>query len=129
MAEKTGNRLTTFLPPAPSRALIAVTGPINRWLMLSGTPLLREIPLLGRLPGFTGLCDVRLIDLPRTSMMLAQGVGRLIRTREDRGVVAVFDPRLASAKRYRWDLISALPPFRRTRDRAEVEAFLRELTT
>ncbi|MEZ5180298.1 MAG: ATP-dependent DNA helicase [Acidimicrobiales bacterium] len=68
----------------------------------------------------------RLIDLPRTAMMLAQGVGRLIRSREDRGVVAVFDPRLATAKRYRWDLISALPPFRRTRDRAEVEAFLRD---
>jgi len=70
----------------------------------------------------------RLIDLPRTAMMLAQGVGRLIRSREDRGVVAVFDPRLATAKRYRWDLISALPPFRRTKDRAEVEAFLRDLT-
>lgn len=69
----------------------------------------------------------RLIDLPRTSMMLAQGVGRLIRSRDDRGVVAVFDPRLATAKRYRWELISALPPFRRTKERAEVEAFLREL--
>jgi ATP-dependent DNA helicase DinG len=70
----------------------------------------------------------RLIDLPRTAMMLAQGVGRLIRSGDDRGVVAVFDPRLATAKRYRWDLVSALPPFRRTRDRAEVEAFLTELT-
>ncbi len=62
-------------------------------------------------------------------MMLAQGVGRLIRSRHDRGVVAVFDPRLATAKRYRWDLISALPPFKRTKERSEVEAFLRELTT
>lgn len=69
----------------------------------------------------------RLIDLPRTAMMLAQGAGRLIRSADDRGVVAVFDPRLATAKRYRWDLISALPPFRRTKDRAEVEAFLAEL--
>ena len=70
----------------------------------------------------------RLIDLPRAEMMLAQGVGRLIRSAEDRGVVAVFDPRLATAKRYRWDLIGALPPFPRTRDRAEVEAFLRAVT-
>ena len=59
--------------------------------------------------------------------MLAQGVGRLIRSRGDRGVVGVFDPRLATAKRYRWDLLDALPPFRRTKDRAEVEAFLKSV--
>lgn len=69
----------------------------------------------------------RVIDLPRAAMMLAQGAGRLIRSADDRGVVAVFDPRLATAKRYRWDLVKALPPFPRTRDRAEAEAFLREL--
>ena len=70
----------------------------------------------------------RLIDLPRTAMMLAQGTGRLIRSADDRGVVAVFDPRLATAKRYRWDLIRGLPPFPRTKDRAEAEQFLRRLT-
>ncbi|CAN5733519.1 ATP-dependent helicase DinG [soil metagenome] len=70
----------------------------------------------------------RLIDLPRTSMMLAQGVGRLIRSTTDEGVVAVFDPRLANAKRYRWDLLNALPPLPRTKDRAEAEAFLRRVT-
>jgi ATP-dependent DNA helicase DinG len=37
--------------------------------------------------------------------------------------VAVLDPRLASA-RYRWDLVRALPAMRRTRHRADVEAFL-----
>ena len=46
----------------------------------------------------------------------------------DRGVVAVLDRRLGTA-RYRWDIVRALPPMRRTRDRAEVEAFLAELTT
>lgn len=71
----------------------------------------------------------RLIDLPRTSMMLAQGVGRLIRNATDEGVVAVFDPRLAKSKSYRWTLLDALPPLPRTKDRAEVEAFLRRLTT
>jgi ATP-dependent DNA helicase DinG len=69
----------------------------------------------------------RTIDLPRTATMLAQGVGRLIRGRSDRGVVAVLDPRLAKAKSYRWTLLGALPPFPRTKDRAEVEAFLRQL--
>ena len=69
----------------------------------------------------------RLVDLPRASTLLAQGVGRLIRTRADRGVVAVFDPRLATRANYRWEIISALPPMPRTRDRAEVERFLRAL--
>lgn len=56
------------------------------------------------------------------------GAGRLIRSADDRGVVAVFDPRLATAKRYRWDLIRGLPPFPRTKDHTEAEQFLRRLT-
>lgn len=67
-----------------------------------------------------------LIDLPRTATMLAQGAGRLIRTSTDRGVVAVLDPRLGTA-RYRWDLVNALPPMKRTRHRHEVIEFLRSL--
>lgn len=66
----------------------------------------------------------RLIDLPRTSMMLAQGAGRLIRNATDRGVVAVLDPRLATARSYRWTLLNALPPLRRTKDQAEAVAVL-----
>jgi ATP-dependent DNA helicase DinG len=69
----------------------------------------------------------RVIDLPRTATMLAQGAGRLIRSRTDRGVVAVLDPRLAKAKSYRWTLLEALPPVPRSKDRAEVEAFLKEI--
>ncbi|MEM7326087.1 MAG: ATP-dependent DNA helicase [Actinomycetota bacterium] len=69
----------------------------------------------------------REVDLPRAQTLLAQAAGRLIRRGDDRGVVAVLDPRLATNRSYRWDLINALPPFRRTKDRAEVTAFLREL--
>jgi ATP-dependent DNA helicase DinG len=69
-----------------------------------------------------------LIDLPRAATLLAQGAGRLIRARTDRGVVAVLDPRLGKA-RYRWELIRALPPMRRTRLRSEVAAFLAPLHT
>jgi ATP-dependent DNA helicase DinG len=69
----------------------------------------------------------RLVDLPRATTLLAQGAGRLIRTATDRGVVAVLDPRMATNARYRWDIVHALPPMRRTKDRAEVEAFLRSL--
>ncbi|HEV2427768.1 MAG TPA: ATP-dependent DNA helicase, partial [Acidimicrobiales bacterium] len=64
------------------------------------------------------------VDLPRAAVMLAQGVGRLIRTTEDRGVVAVLDTRLATAS-YRATLFAQLPPMRRTRSRDEVTAFLR----
>jgi ATP-dependent DNA helicase DinG len=66
------------------------------------------------------------IDVPRASTLLAQGVGRLIRTSTDRGAVAVLDPRLATA-RYGPKIVATLPRMRRTRDRAEVEAFLRAL--
>ena len=67
------------------------------------------------------------VDLPRAATLLAQGVGRLIRTSTDRGVVAVLDSRLANAT-YRWTIVNALPPMKRTRHRAEAEAFLQELT-
>lgn len=67
------------------------------------------------------------VDLPRAATLLAQGAGRLIRRADDRGVVAVLDSRLATSRSYRWNLIEALPPFRRTSDRSEAEAFLRDL--
>ncbi len=66
------------------------------------------------------------IDLPRAATMLAQASGRLIRTDTDRGVVAVMDRRLGAA-RYRWEIIAALPPMRRTRDRAEAIDLLRSI--
>ena len=69
----------------------------------------------------------RVVDLPRATTLLAQGAGRLIRTAEDRGVVAVLDPRLATNASYRWDIVNALPPMPRTRDRAEAETFLRAI--
>ena len=66
------------------------------------------------------------VDLPRAVMLLAQGVGRLIRSAEDRGVVAVLDTRLAEAS-YRTQFFRQLPPMRRTRTRAEVTDFLATL--
>jgi ATP-dependent DNA helicase DinG len=84
-------------------------------------------PLLSARRDLLGRQAFAEIDLPRASMMLAQATGRLIRTRTDRGVVAVLDPRLGSA-RYRWDIVRALPPMRRTRERAEVIEFLAGIT-
>ncbi|MGH9043596.1 MAG: ATP-dependent DNA helicase [Acidimicrobiales bacterium] len=63
------------------------------------------------------------VDLPRAATLLAQGVGRLIRSASDRGVVAVLDPRLARA-RYRSVLLDALPPMAKTTERSEAERFL-----
>jgi ATP-dependent DNA helicase DinG len=62
------------------------------------------------------------VDVPHAAIRLAQGAGRLIRSATDRGVVAVLDPRLAEAS-YRPAILGALPPMRRTRDRADVAAF------
>jgi ATP-dependent DNA helicase DinG len=49
------------------------------------------------------------------ALLLAQGAGRLIRTTDDRGVVAVLDPRLATA-RYGGFLKASLPPMWATYD-------------
>ena len=84
-------------------------------------------PLLSARRELLGAAAFREIDIPRAAMMLAQAAGRLIRTADDRGVVAVLDRRLGTA-RYRWDIVNALPPMRRTRHRAEVESFLASIT-
>jgi ATP-dependent DNA helicase DinG len=51
------------------------------------------------------------------ALLLAQGTGRLIRTTSDRGVVAVLDPRLVTA-RYGGFLKASLPPMWTTTDPA-----------
>ncbi len=100
----------------PGRSLSLVT--LDR--LPFGRP---DDPLLEARRERAGADAFRLIDLPRAAALLAQGVGRLIRSAEDHGVVAVLDPRLATAA-YRRVLLDALPPMRRTVDRGEVAAFL-----
>ena len=84
-------------------------------------------PLLSARREQVGDRAFREIDLPRAATQLAQASGRLIRHRTDRGVVAVFDPRLANAK-YRAAILSAMPPMRRTVDRDQVYDFLRQIS-
>ncbi|MGA0862438.1 MAG: ATP-dependent DNA helicase [Ilumatobacteraceae bacterium] len=67
------------------------------------------------------------IDLPIAATALAQAAGRLIRTADDRGVVAVLDRRLATMSYWR-TLIGAMPPMARTRNRDEVVDFLASIT-
>ncbi|TCP50138.1 ATP-dependent DNA helicase DinG [Tamaricihabitans halophyticus] len=60
------------------------------------------------------------------ALLLAQGAGRLLRSSTDRGVVAVLDPRLATA-RYGSFLRASLPPFWETTDPDVVRGALRRL--
>jgi ATP-dependent DNA helicase DinG len=60
------------------------------------------------------------------ALLLAQGAGRLIRTHSDRGVVAVLDPRLATA-RYGGFLKASLPPMWTTTDPAVARQALARL--
>jgi len=60
------------------------------------------------------------------ALLLAQGAGRLLRTMADRGMVAVLDPRLATA-RYGGFLRASLPPFWATTDPEVARAALRRL--
>jgi ATP-dependent DNA helicase DinG len=83
-------------------------------------------PLMSARRDAAGSAGFRAVDLPRAATLLAQGVGRLIRTAEDRGVVAVLDSRLAGAG-YSASLLRALPPMRRTRDRQVALGFLESL--
>ncbi|MFT4043398.1 MAG: ATP-dependent DNA helicase [Gordonia sp. (in: high G+C Gram-positive bacteria)] len=60
------------------------------------------------------------------ALLLAQGAGRLLRSVDDRGVVAVLDSRLATAG-YGGYLLASMPPFWRTTDPAVVRAALGRL--
>ncbi|MCP6172600.1 hypothetical protein NL400_26960, partial [Klebsiella pneumoniae] len=61
-------------------------------------------------------------QLPQAVIALKQGVGRLIRTERDRGVLVLCDPRLLG-KGYGGVFLDSLPPLPRTRDIADVAAF------
>jgi len=66
------------------------------------------------------------VSVPRAGLLLAQGAGRLIRSGTDRGVVAVLDSRLATA-RYSSALRKSMPPLWFTTDRSTVIGALTRL--
>jgi len=61
-------------------------------------------------------------QLPRTVISMKQGAGRLIRDETDRGVLMICDPRLLN-KPYGRRVWQSLPPMRRSKAVADVEAF------
>jgi Rad3-related DNA helicase len=63
--------------------------------------------------------------LPQAILRLKQGVGRLIRTRDDRGVMAILDRRIYT-KAYGRQVMLALPPAKRSESLTDVRAFFAE---
>ena len=68
------------------------------------------------------------VSLPRAALLLAQGTGRLIRSIDDRGVVAILDSRIMT-KRYGATLLNSMPPLWRTSDKAIVRQSLERLAS
>jgi ATP-dependent DNA helicase DinG len=61
-------------------------------------------------------------QVPLAILTLQQGLGRLIRHRNDRGVLAILDPRLRT-KAYGRRFVACLPPAPAVHDLARIEAF------
>ena len=64
-------------------------------------------------------------SVPQAVIALKQGIGRLIRSQTDRGVIAILDPRLRT-KPYGRDFLGSLPRMRITGDLEDVSAFFRK---
>ena len=106
---------------------VDVPGPTLSLVTLDRIPFPRpDDPVLQARRERAGSGAFSVVDLPRAGTLLAQGAGRLIRSAHDRGVVAVLDSRLATA-RYRGALLARVPPMKRTVRRDEVVAFLERI--
>ena len=62
-------------------------------------------------------------QVPRAAIQLKQGVGRLIRSSTDRGVIAIFDSRMLT-KSYGQVFVKSLPPCRVVHSLDEIDTFL-----
>jgi ATP-dependent DNA helicase DinG len=61
-------------------------------------------------------------QVPAAVIALKQGFGRLIRSIKDRGVLVLLDNRILK-QRYGKVFVESLPPYRKTKDLADVEQF------
>jgi ATP-dependent DNA helicase DinG len=68
------------------------------------------------------------VSIPRAALLLAQGTGRLIRSVDDRGVVAILDSRIVT-RRYGSILLNSMPPLWRTSDGQIVRESLKRLNS
>jgi ATP-dependent DNA helicase DinG len=65
-------------------------------------------------------------QVPQAIIALKQGAGRLIRSETDQGVLMIGDTRLID-KPYGRRIWQSLPPMKRSRQQAEVLAFLEQI--
>ena len=86
-------------------------------------PVLAARSALADTSGGSGFMQV---SVPRAALLLAQGAGRLIRSIDDRGVVAIMDSRIVT-KRYGSVLLNSMPPLWRTNDKQVVRDSLKRL--
>ena len=110
---------------------VDVPGPALRLVVIDRIPFPRpDDPLASartraaEARGGNGFMEV---SAAHAALLLAQGAGRLLRSVDDRGVVAVLDPRLVT-KRYGDFLRESLPPFWQTTDPEVVRGALRRLS-
>jgi ATP-dependent DNA helicase DinG len=110
---------------------VDVPGPSLRLVVIDRIPFPRpDDPLASarqRAVAARGGNGFMTVAAAQAALLLAQGTGRLLRTMTDRGVVAVLDPRLVTA-RYGDFLRASLPPFWTTTDPALVRAALGRLS-
>jgi ATP-dependent DNA helicase DinG len=106
--------------PGPSCTLVAIDRiPFPR----PDDPVMSARSAQADAAGGSGFMEV---SLPRAALLLAQGTGRLIRSLEDRGVVAILDSRIVK-KRYGSILLNSMPALWRTGDGAIVRESLKRL--
>jgi ATP-dependent DNA helicase DinG len=79
-------------------------------------------PVASKLREKAGDGAFREIFLPKAQVAMRQGAGRLMRRPDDRGVIAVLDPRI-STKGWGKAVLASLPPAPRTTEIADVARF------
>jgi ATP-dependent DNA helicase DinG len=109
---------------------VDVPGPSLSLVLIDRIPFPRpDDPLLSarqRAVAARGGNGFMAVAASHAALLLAQGAGRLLRRSEDRGVVAVLDSRMATA-RYGGYLRASLPPFWGTTDAVRVREALERL--
>lgn len=110
---------------------VDVPGPSCRCVIIDKIPFPRpDDPLLAArsdAAAAAGSSGFAAVSLPHAGLLLAQGAGRLIRRDDDRGVVAILDPRLLQRGYGRY-LLDSLPAMWRTSDTDVVLAGLKRLS-
>jgi ATP-dependent DNA helicase DinG len=110
---------------------VDVPGPSLRLVVIDRIPFPRpDDPLASartRAADARGGSGFMEVSANHAALLLAQGAGRLLRSTEDRGVVAILDSRLVT-KRYGEYLRASLPPFWQTTDPQVVRSALQRLS-